>query len=276
MTAADAGPQHGFNFRSPSHARPAFQTLVVSLAATLALSGCLTLRRHSPTSVPAAPANGVVFVANGAGNFQVTSRILRELFEREKLQVHVATFEWSHGYLRILADQACYRYALAQGKRLAQEIEAYAKDHPHMPIYLVGHSAGSTVALSALEHMPPGLVERAFLLSPSVSNQYDIRPAVRSVNRGLHVFYSRHDYWYLGLATHVLGTADRRFIHPASGRVGFEVQTEHGDFALQAKLFQRPWQPVDAQTGNLGGHYGNYAPAFLKRHLLPLLEPVKS
>jgi hypothetical protein len=155
-------------------------------------------------------------------------------------------------------------------------MEAYAQEHPHMPIYLLGHSAGATVALSALENMRPGLVERAFLLSPSVSNQYDIRPAVHSVNRGMHVFYSRHDYWYLGLATHVLGTADRRYIHPASGRVGFKVRTDDGDFALQAKLFQRPWQHVDAQTGNFGGHYGNYAPGFLKRHLLPLLEPVKS
>lgn len=281
MTADEAAPRPDFRrseeFGSrQSPRRPVFQSLVLILAATLALSGCLTLRRHRPTSVSAAPASGVLFVADGAGNFQAASRTLTELIAREKVPVHVVTFEWSHGYGRILADQLGYQYALAQGKRLALEIEAFAQAYPQMPIYLVGHSAGSTVALSALENMPPGLVERAFLLSPSVSNQYDIRPAVQSVSRGMHVFYSQHDYWYLGLATHVLGTADRRFVHPASGRVGFKVHTDHGDFAVQAKLFQRPWQRVDAQTGNFGGHYGNYAPSFLKRHLLPLLEPVKS
>ncbi len=272
MVSADASQR-----RSRLPRRPLLVSFVLVLAATLALSGCLSFGRRHPTTVSAAPANGVVFVTDGAGNFQAVSRTLRELFEHEHLNYHVVTFEWSHGYGRILADQLGFNYALAQGKQLALEIEAYAQAHPHMPIYLVGHSAGSTVALSALEHMPPGLVERAFLLSPSVSNHYDIRPAVQSVSRGMHVFYSRHDYWYLGFATHVLGTADRKYFHPASGRVGFRVPVDGGgDFALQAKLFQRPWQRVDIHAGNLGGHYGNYQPGFLKRHLLPLLEPVKS
>ncbi len=261
---------------SASPRRPVLVSLVLILAATLAISGCLTFRERRATSVSAAPANGVVFVADGAGNYQAASHELREVVSREHASLHVVTFEWSHGYGRILADQLSFQFALAQGKRLALEVESYAQDNPHMPIYLVGHSAGSTVVLSALENMPPGLVERAFLLSPSVSTSYDIRPAVRSVNRGLHVFYSKHDYWYLGFATHVLGTADRRYFHPASGRVGFSVPIDSGDFALQAKLFQRPWQRVDAATGNLGGHYGNYVPAFLKRHVLPLLDSVKS
>jgi hypothetical protein len=262
--------------RSNSPQRCVVMSLVVMFAATLAVSGCLTLQERRPTSVSAAPANGVVFVADGAGNFQSASGELRDVITHEHAPLHVVTFEWSHGYGRILADQLSFQYAQAQGKRLAEEVESYAQVHPQMPIYLLGHSAGSTVILSALENLTPGIVERAFLLSPSVSTSYDIRPAVRSVNRGLHVFYSKHDYWYLGFATHVLGTADRRYFHPASGRVGFSVPTDGGDFALQAKLFQRPWQGVDAATGNLGGHYGNYVPAFLKRHVLPLLDAAKT
>ena len=256
--------------------RPYLVSFVLALAATLVASGCLSLRKCNPTSVSAAPANAVVFVADGAGNFQAVSRTLSELFEQEKVPIHVVTFEWSHGYGRILADQLGFNYAVAKGKQLAEEVDAYAAAHPHMPLYMIGHSAGSTVILSALEHMRPGLIERAFLLSPAVSSTYDIRPAVDNVSRGLHVYYSRHDYWYLGFATHFLGTADRKFVHPASGRVGFQLPVDCGDFALQAKLIQRPWQRVDIQTGNLGGHYGNYVPAFMKRHLLPLLEPVKS
>ncbi len=252
------------------------QALLAVAAAACAVSGCFTFGGFRHTTISAAPASGAVFVADGAGNFQAASHNLREIVEREHVPVHVVTFHWSHGYGRILADQLGFNYAVAQGKRLALEVEAYAREHPQMPIYLLGHSAGSTVILSALENIPPGIVERAFLLSPSVSTSYDIRPAVRAVNRGIHVFYSRHDWWYLGFATHVLGTADRRFFHAASGRVGFSVATDGGDFLLQAKLFQRPWQGVDAQTGNLGGHYGNYAPPFLKRHVLPLLDMVKS
>jgi hypothetical protein len=267
---------HDLQLRQSAPQRSVVVSLVAMFTATLAVSGCLTFHDRRPTSVSAAPANGVVFVADGAGNYQAASHELREVIGHEHAPLHVVTFEWSHGYGRILADQLGFQYALAQGKRLALEVESYAQSNPQMPIYLLGHSAGSTVILSALENMPPGIVERAFLLSPSVSTSYDIRPAVRSVNRGLHVFYSQHDYWYLGFATHVLGTADRRYFHPASGRVGFNVPIDSGDFALQAKLFQRPWQRVDAATGNLGGHYGNYVPAFLKRHVLPLLDSVKT
>lgn len=264
---ARSAPGRGPTLRAP---------LCMALALAAAASGCITFGSHARTTVSSAPANGVVFCADGAGNFQACSHSLAEVVEREHIGFHVVPFEWSHGKCRIIADQLDFNHAVAQGKRLAEEVETYAQAHPQMPIYLLGHSAGSSVILSALEHMPPGLVERAFLLSPSVSTSYDVRPAVRNVNRGLHVYYSRHDWWYLGFATHVLGTADRRFFHAASGRVGFHVPTDGGDFLLQAKLFQRPWQSVDIQAGNLGGHYGSYAHPFLKRHVLPLLEPSKS
>ncbi|MCS7045004.1 MAG: lysophospholipase [Gemmataceae bacterium] len=240
------------------------------------LPGCLVLRRLPPTTVADGPAHGVVFVADGAGNFKATSKALRDVLERDRLPFHVVTFEWSHGKYRVMADQLDYRHAVAQGKRLAEEVDAYAAQHPHVPIYLMGHSAGSTVVLSALEHLPPGIVERAFLLSPAVSATYDVRPALRNVNRGLHVYFSRHDWWYLGCATHVLGTTDRRYFHPASGRTGFHVAWEPGDFALQPKLIQRPWQRIDAQAGHFGGHFGAYVPGFLKRNVVPLLDGVKS
>lgn len=236
------------------------------------VAGCLTLHRPNPTELPYHPKGAVVFVADGAGNFQATSESVRKAVRRDCLPIDVVTFEWSHGNGRILADQLGFRYARAQGKRLALEVQAFADAHPHTPVYLVGHSAGATVVLSALENLPPGLVERAMLLSPSVSDQYDVCLALRGVNLGMHVYYSQHDYYYLGLATHFLGTADRRFFHPASGRVGFRSA---GACDMAAKLFQRPWHPTDAVTGNLGGHFGNYQPEFLRAQVLPLIQPVK-
>jgi pimeloyl-ACP methyl ester carboxylesterase len=225
--------------------------------------------------MPSASAGAVVFVDDGAGNFQAAYEALRKAVGRDRAPVQVVTYEWSHGNGRILADQLGFRYARAQGQRMALEVQAFAEQNPQVPIYLLGHSAGATVVLSALEHLPPGLVERAMLLSPSVSANYDVGPATRAVNLGMHVYYSQHDYWYLGLATHVLGTADRRFFHPASGRVGF--RSGHAcDPELAYKLFQRPWQPSDRSTGNLGGHFGNYQPEFLRATVLPLMRPVKS
>jgi pimeloyl-ACP methyl ester carboxylesterase len=259
--------------RSPTDTR-ARNVNVVLAALVLFIGGCVALHQRRPTEMPAQPVGAVIFVADGAGNFQAASEALRKAVGRSRSAIQVVTYEWSHGNGRILADQLGFAYAKAQGKRMALEVAAFAEQYPDVAIYMVGHSAGATVVLSALEHIPPGIVERAMLLSPSVSANYDVCPAVRGINQGLHVYYSQHDYWYLGLATHVLGTADRRFLHPASGRVGFRPRSYDPEVA--AKLFQRPWQPSDRSTGNLGGHFGNYQPEFLRANLLPLIWTVKS
>ena len=56
---------------------------------------------------------------------------------------------------------------------------------PAAPVFLDGRirAAGSAVAVSALENMPPNTVDRAFLLSPSLSAAYDVRPALKAVKR---------------------------------------------------------------------------------------------
>src|SRR5205085_1715720 len=131
-------------------------------------------------------------------------------------------------------------------------------DHAGVPIYLIAHSAGSAVLIAALENLPPNTVDRAFLLAPSLSATYDIRPALRTVRNGLHVFYSRRDTAYLGVWTGILGNSDRRW-GPSSGRIGFQVLPAcPQDAYLYGKLFQRPWQPADRAAGNDGKHYGDY------------------
>ena len=193
--------------------------------------------------------------------------------EREKPPVYVHTFEWSHGHGRILSDQLGFDHAQAAGRALASQVDEFHAKYPKCRIFFLGHSAGSSVILSALEEARPGTVERAFLLAPSVSATYDLRPALRNVKQAMHVYYSKHDWWYLGFATQVVGTQDRRWIAPASGRVGFRFNPEApNDRALEAKLKQHAWRPRDVETGNLGGHFGGYQPEFLRRHVLPLTK----
>ena len=233
--------------------------------------GCATLRPTPPGPGSVAPADcrSTVFVADGAGNFQIASNMLRKLARSSGAPVEVVTYEWSHGYGRMVADQLGYRYARDQGKGLAAAVVAYHAAHPDRPIHLLGHSAGSTVVMAALEELPPDLVERAVLLSPSLSACYEVRPALRHVKSGLYVFYSPYDYWYLGVITRLVGTADRRWT-ATSGRVGFAVDPADEETWLYRKLYQRAWQPEDRELGNNGGHYGNYQPAFMRLHVLPL------
>ncbi len=254
-----------------SRRRPAFVRLVWLGFASLTLTGCV----HAPknlvmTKAPVAGA-GVVFAADGAGNFRAASENVREVVVKDGVPVEVVTFNWSHGYGRILADQVSYSHARAEGYKLARLVEEFRHEHPETPVHLLGHSAGAAVVLAALENLPPQSVNRAFLLAPSMSAYYDLCSALQAVQSGLYVYYSHRDYLYLGVAIGILGNSDRRW-GPSSGRTGFQVPACGPEgAALFAKLYQRPWQPTDHSTGNHGGHYGNYQAGFVRGHIVPLL-----
>jgi pimeloyl-ACP methyl ester carboxylesterase len=237
----------------------------------IAISGCSTFQLvNSPPPLPQPP-EIAIFVADGAGNFQACSQSLRQAVRGDKPPAFVHTFEWSHGYCRILADQLDFTYAQAAGRALARQVEEFHDRSPQCRVFLMGHSAGSSVVLSALENVRPGVVERAFLVAPSVSSGYDLTSALTNVKNSIHVYYSRHDWYYLGLATHVVGTQDRRWLERAAGRVGFRYQPKTPEQeALTAKLKQHPWKSNDSQIGHLGGHFGAYVPEFLRRNVLPL------
>jgi pimeloyl-ACP methyl ester carboxylesterase len=236
--------------------------------------GCLGTR-HEVQSLEPLTGNeaGVVFSVDGAGGFLATTDSLRTAVGRQGLALRVEPVEWSHGWGRVIADQTDICYARVQGRRLAERVTAFRSACPGAAIYLVGHSAGCMVALAAVEELPPGTVDRVVLLAPSLSAAYDLRPALRGVRGGIDVFCSRRDWLYLGLGTIVVGTADRRW-SAASGRVGFRPpEGPNEDLTPYAKLHQHPWNECQGWTGNQGGHYGGYQPAFLRAYVLPLLVP---
>jgi pimeloyl-ACP methyl ester carboxylesterase len=264
LEGCDGGPRRG----------RACASLVIFLLLAIGSSGCATFRLTKRVAPPPTPPETALFVADGAGNFQACSQALREAASRDKPPAFVHTFEWSHGYYRILSDQLDFSYAQGAGRALAQQIEEFHERQPKCRVFLVGHSAGSSVVLSALENVRPGIVERAFLVAPSVSSRYDLTSALTNVKHAIHVYYSRHDWYYLGLATHVVGTQDRKWLEPASGRVGFRYEPPTPETqGLAAKLIQHPWKQSDSQTGHLGGHFGPYQPEFLRRNVLPLTIP---
>jgi pimeloyl-ACP methyl ester carboxylesterase len=242
------------------------------LVLAVAAGGCAASREEVRYAPPRPPARGVVFGVDGAGDFHEASDSLRRAIDECGVPLEVETVVWSHGYARIVADEIDYGYARAQGRCLAARVCAYRQNCPGGEIYLVGYSAGSAVLLAAVEALPPGSVDRIILLAPSVSADYDLRPALRCARQGVEVFYSYRDRFYLGLAVGVLGTADRRD-GPAAGRVGFAptVATPE-DTVLLAKLRQHPWTRCLEWTGNTGGHYGTHEVCYLRAFVVPLLQ----
>jgi pimeloyl-ACP methyl ester carboxylesterase len=242
-------------------------------AALIGLAGCAGRTQVVRNYVPAGTPRGVIFSVDGAGGFHGTSEALREVLAEQGIPLGVEVFEWSHGYGAVLADQTDLENICFHGGRLADQVAVYRQYRPGAEIYLVGHSAGTGVALAALDRLPPGSVERCVLLAPSVSADYDLRTALRTCRAGIDVFTSRRDVGYLGVGTGIVGTADRRWT-AAAGRVGFRpCDGSPEDQALYARLRQHAWDPCVAWTGHHGGHYGAYQKPFLQSYVLPLLTP---
>jgi pimeloyl-ACP methyl ester carboxylesterase len=222
-------------------------------------------------SPPARSPVGVVFVANGSGDVRSVSTNLCQVVAETATPLEVETYVWSHGYGRFLADHVDHANHLAHARRLAGQVMAYRQTYPDRRVYLVGHSAGSAVILSAAEMLPPDSVDRIILLAPSMCVTYDLRPALRTVRQSIEVFYSREDRFVLGLGMAVVGTADRG-CRTAAGKYGFTpVVACPGDAALYGKLRQHPWDPVVEWSGHDGDHYGSNHTGFLRAYVLPLL-----
>lgn len=254
--------------------RASYFCLVLALASTLGSGGCA--RYRSPLTTPTAPIpeDGVVFVADGAGNYQYFSKALRQASREGGFSAQIVTYEWSHGYMRMVADQIDYSHARAKGKELAQRVLRFKEAYPHLPVHLAGHSAGAMVVIAALECLPPYTVDNAVLISPTLSAFYDVRPALKGVRHGMYNFHSEKDWVYCGIATRVFGTSDRKRT-VCSGRVGFHVPACPDEVLHLQKLRQRAWSPEDTLTGNEGGHFGNYESLFLQQNILPLFERMR-
>jgi hypothetical protein len=245
-----------------------------ALLVLLAASGCGVVHHEVRSPGFVSGQCGVVFTADGAGGFHTTSHNLSQTLTDAGLPVGVETVRWSHGYGRIIADLLCRAHQRAAGQALAEQVIAFRCDHPGVAVYLLGHSAGCQIVLSAAETLPPASVERVILLAPAVSADYDLRPTLRAACRGVDVFHSDHDYFFLGVAVAVAGTTDGRFGHSAAGRTGFHVDPKTPeDVVLYSRLRQHPWDCCVAWTGNHGGHYSVYRPEYLRAYVLPLLTP---
>ena len=237
-----------------------------------AMCGCAITRHEAYTPRCPPCIRGVVFVVDGAGGFGATFDALARAVDEAALPLQVEEFEWTHGRGRVLADQTDAEHSHREGCRLASRIATRRQSCPNGKIYVVAHSAGSAVALTAAESLPANTLDRIVLLSPAVCAYHDLRPSLRSSREGIDVFYSERDRSFLGFWTALLGTADGECDCPAAGRVGFSAAATPEDSALYAKLRQHAWTPQVAWTGNRGGHYGGHQPGHLRAYVLPLLN----
>jgi pimeloyl-ACP methyl ester carboxylesterase len=180
----------------------------------------------------------------------------------------VELYDWTLPFGLLINQCAILRNRLAADE-LAHRILEYRKKYPNRPVFLIGHSGGTAIAVWAAEDMPEEeRIDGIVLLGSSLSPQYDLTKAIGHTRTGIVNFYSYQDEALLGVGTVLLGTMDGQHTESA-GKVGFH--RARGGEAPYAGLVQIAWHPAMAVAGHDGGHFGYTAPGFMKSHVRPWL-----
>jgi pimeloyl-ACP methyl ester carboxylesterase len=214
--------------------------------------------------------SGLLIVAGGVGGLDLCGFGLRRAVKAAGLPYAVEAVVWGHGFGRWYSDLSDVENHGRQADRIAGRIRDYRREHPGLPVFVVGKSGGAGLAIKALERLEDDSVERAVLLAPALSPRYDLSRALRAVRRDMTVFTSPLDVVILGVGTRLFGTIDRVRTFGA-GLVGFAVLDGDRGHSYE-KLRQVRWRPGMVGLGHLGGHFGTDLPRFLRASVVPLLR----
>jgi pimeloyl-ACP methyl ester carboxylesterase len=182
-------------------------------------------------------------------------------------------FRWNTG-LGVVADQdSSVEYKRSKAAALAHEIQEYTKEHPGAPVTLMGLSAGTAVAVFALEALPVSCpVDSVVLLGASISSTHDLTQALARVRNRMYVFTSEKDA-VLAFLVPGAGTADRQVGVPSAGLNGFQMPpgASAETRSRYAKISYIGWRPEFEKTGNYGGHTDTVKAPFVQEYIAPLV-----
>lgn len=211
--------------------------------------------------------NGITFYCPGAGNIDFGDVGVRQGLEAAGYRGQVATFTWTIAPLNPAIDQTLRVNAKLRAGILSDYIEEYADKYPGRPVNLVGLSAGTGVAVWALEGLRAKYkVDNVVLLGSSLWFRYDMTEALKHVRGKVYVYYSPHDAVLAG-PMKVFGTIDGKFGEDGAGAVGLRPPRGAGD-----RIVNVPYRSEFQRYGYYGGHVDSTSPAFVRnvlaRHIL--------
>lgn len=253
--------------------RPRTLAGLLGLGALILAAGCATV----PADVAARCDRGYVFYLDGAGGGLPLSNWsggIRDGLRDAGYPGWGEMYRWQTG-LGAAADQvASNRYKRAKAAELAQKILKFRRGHPDTPIDLVGFSAGTVIAVYALEALPDKpIVDNVVLLSSSLSADYDLTEALSRIRRNAYVFTSNRDV-ILTVLLPISGSADRgadtNRVIGTTGPIMPRVPSAR-TASQYTKLVEVRWNPSFRTLGNRGDHLDVLNEAFVRTHVAPLL-----
>lgn len=232
--------------------------LIWSATAALLCTGCVSGFSEKAK-------NGITFYCPGAGNTDFGDIGIREGLESAGYPGQVATVTWTFS-LNAAIDQAVRVNARVGAASLADAIQRYIDEYPDKPVNVIGLSAGTGVAIWALEAMKPQYkVENVVLLGSSLSASYDVSEALKHVNGKIYNYWSPNDA-VLAIPMKVFGTIDGVFGEDGAGAVG--LRSPRG----RDRIVNVQWKSEFSRYGYNGGHTDStsapFVRAVLARHVV--------
>ncbi len=212
---------------------------------------------------------GITFYCSGVANMDLGDEGIRAGLRAAGYRGQVARYTWSVSFNPAI-DQTVRIIARHGGRRLAGYIQEYMDRYPGREVNVVGLSAGTGVALWAVEALRPEYqVSNVVLIASSLSRDYDLSAALRNVRGKIYNYYSPHDAVLAG-PLKVFGTIDGVYFADAAGSVGIRVPPDAG-----GRVVNIEWQPEFERFGYYGGHADGTSPEFVRHHIAPflVLEP---
>lgn len=209
-----------------------------------------------------------VLFLDGAGWYTADSSVRKGLKEAG-YEGTVERFGWSSIALGALVDHLTAGPDHPAVESLARRITDLRRANPSERIDVMALSAGTAIAVYALEQLPPDVrVDHVVLLSPSISCRTDLRDALLHVKARLYYTQSPYDS-LLAMGSSAGGEGGR----PA-GRVGFfpPENLDPGSMHLYEKVTPLLWLPEYAAYGWNGGHVSSTSPEFIRVVIAPRLK----
>ena len=231
--------------------------LTIGLVLVFAGSGCA--EAFGPKAE-----HGITFYCPGAGNFDFGDVGVRKGLEEAGYEGQVASVMWTVGFNPAI-DQRLGNARIA-GVRLARKIEEYCEKYPGREVNVIGLSAGTGIAVWALEDLDPKCsVENVVLLGSSLWHRYDVGKALKRVRGKIYNYYSPNDPILAG-PMKVFGTIDGVFGEDGAGSVGLHSPTGAN------RIVNIRWEPSFSEYGYYGNHTdatsAPFVQAFISRHIM--------
>jgi len=209
----------------------------------------------------------VVFYCDGAGWYSGGSSVKAGL-RSAGYEGRFERFSWS-AFLGPAHDHFVNARSKLVARGLTRKIERARAQDANSPIHVIGLSAGTAVALSALEQLSDGVqVDHVVLFSPSVSARHDLTTALRHIRGRLYATSSPNDGILAALIINADGLGG-----PPAGRVGFRLPTKATEATQAAyrRVINLPWRPSYVAYDCDGAHTSVTRVKYVKAVIAPRL-----